>query len=92
MSRMLDAFIQYERETRGKLDAHSIVGVPVGTRLQRIIRGVNGWTLWVATRDYKHGTYYVLHNTGLAENITVRGDEGDNEFVMRPSDDTIRRR
>ena len=91
MSKMLDAFIAFERETAHKLDAHSIVGVPLGTRLQRIVRHRNGWQLWTATRDYTYGTFYVLGDSGVVKTITSRRDEGDEVINARPSDDTIRR-
>lgn len=81
---MLDAFIAFERDRQA---THSVVGVPVGTRLQRIIRHEYGWQLWVATRDFAHGTYYVLYNNGAMDNITTRSDEGDEIIFVRPSDD-----
>ena len=91
MSRLLDAFIAYERDRSVQLDAHRIVGVPVGTRLQRIIRNEDGWQLWVATRDYVYGTYYLLYSDGSMYSVTARPDEGDEYIQVRPSDDTIRR-
>lgn len=90
MSNLLDAFIAYEFETKDRLAAHSVVGVPVGTRLQRVIRHENGWQLWVATRDFVHGTYYLLGNDGSMVSITVREDEGDEIITVRPSDDAVR--
>lgn len=85
---MLDAFVDYERRV-SNIDHHTTVGVPVGTRLQRIIRLSNGWLLWVATRDYMHGTYYMLYDNGRMDNITSRADEGDEITYVRPSDDVI---
>jgi len=93
---MIEAFIEYE-ERRAQLATHvdpnadhSVVGVPLGTRLQRIIRLDNGWRLWLATNDFKHGTYLDIHNNGMIVRVTVRADEGDECFVVRPSDDHIR--
>ena len=91
MSRMLEAFIAYERETRDRLGDYNTMSVPIGTRLQRIIRLDNGWKLWVATRDYIHGTYYILDNDGSMTMVTARSDEGDEIAHTRPSDDAIRR-
>lgn len=91
MSKMLDAFIAYERELRDRPDTHSIVGVPVGTRLLRIIRYSNSWQLWIATRDFMNGTYYMLDDDGSMRSVTSRADEGDEIINVRPSDDTIRR-
>ena len=92
MGRMLDAFIAYERELRDRPATHNLGGVPVGTRLLRIIRHDNSWQLWVATRDFKYGTYYMLNGDGSMQMVTTRVDEGDDITYSRPSDDTIRRR
>lgn len=88
---MLDAFIAFERETRDRLDTHRVVGVPVGTRLQRIIRHGNSWQLWIATRNFMDGTYYMLDDNGSMRSVTSRPDEGDEIITVRPSDDEIRR-
>lgn len=91
MSKLLEAFIAFERETRDRLGDHNTLAVPVGTRLQRIIRNDNGWQLWLSTRDYKHGTYYLLNNDGSMQMVVARPDEGDEITNSRPSDDEIRR-
>ena len=88
---MLDAFIAYERETRDRLEGHRFIGVPIGTRLRAIMRGENSWRLWIATNDFKHGTYYTLYNDGAIYSTTARRDEGDEHIVVRPTDDMIRR-
>jgi len=61
-----------------------------GTRAMRIERLVYGWRVWLATRDFIHGTYLELHNDGAILNCTVRADEGDDRFIARPSDNEIR--
>ena len=67
-----------------------LVGTPLGTRLQRIVRMEHGWRLWLSTNDYVHGTYLECHNSGMIERITVREDEGDEVILIRPTDNTIR--
>ena len=61
---------------------HAVIGVPLGTRLQRIIRHDNAWQLWVSTNDYVYGTYYMLYDDGRAASTTVREDEGDETFTF----------
>jgi len=87
---MLQAFAEYEHRMKAELLRHSVIGVPLGTRLMQIIRRDNEWQLWLSTADYVYGTYYVLHDNGHAVNVTIRRDEGPEEFTMRPSDDFIR--
>ncbi len=89
--RMIAEFIKYE-QTRASLATHvdpnadhSVVGVPLGTRLQRIIRRHGAWMLWIATQDFHHGTYLLLHDNGMVIRVTSRADEGDEEFVVRPA-------
>lgn len=62
------------------------IGVPIGTRLQRIIRLPTSWRLWIATADFVFGTYLELHDNGRITNTTVRRDEGDDTFEVRPPD------
>lgn len=53
-------------------------------RIERDIRG--GWILWIATRDYIHGTFIMLWDDGKAERVTIREDEGDEILMIRPCD------
>jgi hypothetical protein len=69
---------------------HTIVGMPPGTRLYRIVRLPRGWRLWIATRDYISGTYLELFEDGRVMNCTARVDEGEEVFWVRPSDQSIR--
>ena len=62
------------------------IGVPLGTRLQRIIRHSDKWQLWIATKDYIHGTYLLLWDDGLIENVTEREGEGPDVFMVKASD------
>ncbi len=88
---MLQAFREYEARGARVLVDHSIVGIPVGSRLRRIIRKPNGWWIWMATTDFIHGTYLDVRNDGQITRVTIREDEGPEEFVIRPSDDVITR-
>lgn len=88
---MIEAFAKYEQKSRAELDKHNIIGVPLGTRLKRIVRTSNGWMLWVSTADFRIGTYYRLFDDGMVVNATEREDEGTEAFVVRPSDETIRK-
>jgi hypothetical protein len=64
----------------------NVIGVPLGTRLMRIERLVGGWRLWTSTADYKLGTYLEMFNDGCIISVTVRDNEGDEVFVVRPQD------
>lgn len=64
----------------------NIVGMPPGSRCQRIVRLRHAWMLWVSTNDYKHGTYLLLCDTGEVVRVTVRDEEGDEHFLVRPAD------
>ena len=64
---------------------HNTIGVPLGTRLQRIIRLPNGWRLWIATADFVFGTYLELFDDGRILRCTTRKDEGDEVYWVRPS-------
>ncbi len=63
------------------------IGIPSGTRLLRIIRHDTWWQLWIATKDYVHGTYLACYDDGRVMNITLREGDGPDEFHVRPSDD-----
>ena len=69
---------------------HSTVFTPLGTRLVRIYRLPRGWRVWTATKDFKYGSYLELFDDGRILNCTVREDEGDENFWVRPSDEHIR--
>ena len=85
--RMLEGFALYTAAQPRDFSAqHDIIGVPIGTRLQRIVRLPNAWRLWTATRDFMHGSYLELHNNGRIMNCTARADEGDEVFEARPPD------
>jgi len=66
------------------------MGVPIGTRLMRVVRLSCGWRIWVATADFVYGTYYELYEDGSVIHYTAREDEGDEFFTARPSDEVIR--
>ena len=68
---------------------HMVIDVLIGTRVHRIDRIMNGWRVWIASRDYKLGTYITLNNDGSATTTTSRVDEGDEIIQIRPSDATI---
>lgn len=86
--RMLAGFALYQERPVPYLrrQDHDTISTPPGTRLQRIIRLREGWQLWTATADYVYGTYLVLYNDGAVLNCTVRDDEGDEQFWVRPVD------
>ena len=71
---------------------HCIVGLPPGTRLYRIVRLSHAWQAWIATKDFINGTYLILQDSGRVDNVTARADEGDEVFMVRPSDQSIRNR
>lgn len=91
--RMLDAFIEYERSrVPVALGArHNKLHFPPGTRLMRMDRRVGCWWVWIATRDYINGTYMCVWDDGHVERVTIREEEGDEFFTVRPSDDEINR-
>jgi hypothetical protein len=90
--RMLANFEQYAPASLPPSIPHDIVGIAPGTRLHRIIRLPNGWRVWIATNDYKYGTYLELHDSGRVCHCTTRVDEGEEVFEVRPSDDVIERK
>jgi hypothetical protein len=71
---------------------HRIVGMPLGSRCKRIERLIDGWRVWLNTNDYVFGTWLELYDDGSIVSVTTRVDEGDESFVVRPSDDEIRRK
>ena len=84
---MLDAFVAYERAQQDTClpDTHRIIGFLPGVRLLRVIRLDNGWQVWVATRDFIHGTWYEFHDDGSAYKWTCN-EEGDECITIRPDD------
>jgi hypothetical protein len=89
---MIQAFTDYERRDPATVSIrHTIVGMPLGTRLLRMIRQRDCWWLWLATSDYVYGTYLCVYDDGRVERVTVREDEGDEIMLVRPSDEEIRR-
>jgi hypothetical protein len=88
---MLEAFAEFAAtDPVYSTIMHSVVGCAPGTRLYRIIRLPYGWRLWLATRDFIHGSYLELHDNGRVVRFETRPDEGDELFVVRPSDEEIR--
>jgi hypothetical protein len=88
---MLAAFASYEQDARIP-DMHNIMQQYPGTRLYRVVRcGPDKWRVWLATRDFIHGSFLELHNNGLVVRYDVRPDDGEESFVVRPSDDDILR-
>jgi hypothetical protein len=85
---LIEGFALY-KETELPPD-QSIVGLPPGTRLYRIVRLSHAWQAWIATKDFINGTYLILQDSGRVDNVTARADEGDEVFMVRPSDYNIR--
>lgn len=73
-------------------EMYRVVGMPLGSRCKRIERLIDGWRVWLSTADYVFGTWLELYDDGSIVNVTTRADEGDESFVVRPSDDEIRRK
>lgn len=88
--RMLEGFADYERATQPTMRMHSVVGCQPGTRLYQIVRLPYGWRLWLATRDFIHGSYMEVHDTGRVVRFETRPDEGDEIYVVRETDEAIR--
>jgi len=84
--RMVAAFAEYEHAVRDLPPTANIIGIQPGTRLYRIVRTNSGWRVWVATRDFIHGSYIELHNDGSAYKWECRPDEGDECFTIRWDD------
>lgn len=87
---MLQAFADYEH-AHALPDHHNIMQQYPGTRLYRVVRIPDGWRVWLATRDFIHGSFLELHNSGLVIRYDVRPDDGEESIVCRPSDDDIMR-
>lgn len=68
---------------------YDTIGVPIGTRLLRIVRLLDGWCLWTGTRDFEHGSYIKLNNDGSVHNVTIRVNEVDEVHLVRPADKDI---
>jgi len=88
MSRLIEGFASY-KEPDIPPDK-TLVGMPIGTRLHRVYRLPHGWRLWLATNDFRYGTFIELFDDGRVLHCTTRRDEGDDIFWVRPSDATIR--
>lgn len=69
-----------------------IVGMPIGSRCKRIERMIDGWRVWIATHDFILGTWLELYDDGRVTHNTIRDNEGDEFFDVRPSDEEIRRK
>jgi hypothetical protein len=87
---MLAGFGLYREPHGYPLGDHHTIGMPLGTRLQRLIRLPHGWRLWVSTKDFRYGTYLELHDSGRIVKFTSREGEGDEFFQVRPSDEELR--
>ena len=73
------------------IDYHRI-GVPVGTRLQALMRVERGWMVWTAFNkasvpEQWLGTYLLLGDDGSVQKITIREDGGEDIWLIRPADD-----
>ena len=88
MSRLLEGFASYKEPDLPP--DKCIIGMPIGSRLYRIVRLPRGWRLWIATNDFINGTYLELFEDGRILHCTARADEGEEVFWARPSDATIR--
>lgn len=44
------------------------------------------WGLWTHTTDFQYGTLVKLYDTGLAERVTIRRDEGDDITRIKKED------
>ncbi len=88
--RMLANFAQYIDKPIPP--PHNIIGMPIDARCKRIFRLPNGWRVWISTVDFVYGTYLELHDTGRVCSCTVRPDEGEEVYMVRPSDDEIKRK
>jgi hypothetical protein len=88
---MIAAFADYEWSDPATVGLrHTLIGMPLGTRLLRMIRRPGCWWMWLSTSDYVYGTYLCVYDSGRIERVTVRVDEGDDVIVVRPSDEEIR--
>lgn len=68
-------------------DPERYVGMPLGTRCLRIVRATRDrWLVWLATTDFKIGTYLVLRDDGMVLRVTARADEGDEVIMVKPAE------
>lgn len=74
-----------------KMIDQDTIGMELGARCHRIVRLPNGWRIWLATRDYKFGTFIELSDQGRAVRFVTRIDQGDEIYQVRPSDAEIKR-
>lgn len=70
------------------------IGIPQSTRLLRIDRDdvLGEWRLWIHfNKTCTLGTYYRLRDDGSMWCVTVRDNEGDDEYEVKPAskDSTI---
>jgi hypothetical protein len=42
--------------------------------------------VWLATTDFKIGTYLVLRDDGMVLRVTARADEGDEVIMVKPAE------
>jgi len=87
--RMLEGFAEYA-VIDPVAHMHGVVGCPPGTRCMRIVRLPYGWRLWLATRDFIHGSFLELHDNGRVVRFETRPDEGDEIILVRDTDESIR--
>lgn len=66
------------------------IHIPLGTRLMRLERettdNLGRWKVWLATKDFKYGTFLRLYDDGCVERVTVREGEGDEIILVKPED------
>jgi hypothetical protein len=65
------------------------IGLPPRTKLLRIDRVPHlGWRVWINQSPCGNlGTFLLLHNDGRMSNVTVRADQGDDEFIVKGTPD-----
>jgi hypothetical protein len=70
-----------------------IIGIPPRTSLLRIERipafdnDHGTWHIWTnANEDFTLGTHITLHDNGCVERVTIRADEGDDVWLVKPGD------
>lgn len=88
--RMLEGFAEYRDPVGEPRANHNTVATPPGTRLMRVIRLPHGWRLWLATRDFRYGTYLEVFDDGRIMRATEYEEEGPEYNWVRPSDEEIR--
>lgn len=63
------------------------VAIPPGTKALRIERARGSWCVWIhANPTFTLGTYLELHDTGLMEGVTVRDDDTEERWLIKPED------